>query len=149
MKKILGLLIIILLISSCKKDIVLSQNEIKLIDKISKNETLIDKDNSKLYHQLKDSLTIDKLVFLTEHKNPNIRCLAFSVLAEENYPEIQDIFFDHVNDSIEYVYSDGICGKSGIRVNHYMLLELYPTSGCKYRFNQKEFNPLLEKYSDY
>ncbi len=149
MKKILGLLIIILLISSCKKDIVLSQNEFKLVDQISKNETLIDKDNSKLYSQLKDSLTIDKLVFLTEYKNPNVRCLAFSVLAEENYPEIQKIFFDHVNDSIEYVYSDGICGKSGIRVNHYMLLELYPTSGCRYRFNQKEFNPLLEKYSDY
>lgn len=149
MKKIFGLLILILLISSCKKEIVLSQNEIKLVAQISKNKTLIDKDNSELYHQLKDSLTIDKLVFLTKHNNPNIRCLAFSVLAEENYPEIQKIFFDHVNDSIEYVYADGICGKSSIRVNHYMLLELYPTSGCKYRFNKNEFDPLFEKYSNY
>jgi len=148
MKRVFGLFVLIVLISSCKKDIVLSSNENKLVNQISKNKTLINKDDL-LYHQFKDSFTTDKLVFLTEHKNPKIRCLAFSILAEKDYPDIQKVFFDHAYDSIEYVSFDGICGSSAIKVNRFMLLELYPTSGCKYRFDKKEFDYLYKKHIDF
>src|SRR5690606_27645697 len=89
----------------------------------------------------------EDLVYLTYHRKPLIRCYAFTGLVEKNYPKIRDVFFDHLNDTVQKVYINAGHLQNHSLVRTYMMLELHPVSSkSDYKFTRPEFDSIFEKY---
>lgn len=99
-----------------------------------------DEKSNKRFRDLINNASIEDFVYLSNYKVPEIRCYAFIVLANKNYSRIQDIFYEHLNDSalVTDRYSDIVSDES---VARYMLDKLHPVgSRSKFRFSRKEFD---------
>lgn len=99
-------------------------------------------ENGYLYEDLTKNATLNDLILLTKHKSTKVQCVSFSILANQNYPKIKNIFLQHINDSSRVLAGSGsIIGD--ITVAHYMLDQLHPAYAAKkYRFQRTEYDSL-------
>ncbi|KFF06583.1 hypothetical protein B0A68_02020 [Flavobacterium reichenbachii] len=80
------------------------------------------------------------LVFLTKNKNPKIRCYAFNGLIINKYPELTDIFFEHLKDT-SVIQTRYECTGERTTVMNFMLNYFHPKNiGVKNKFSEIEYN---------
>lgn len=80
------------------------------------------------------------LVFLTKNKNAKIRCYAFNGLIINKYPELKNVFIEHLKDSsvIQTIYE---CTGERTTVMNFMLNYFHPKNiGVKNKFSEVEYN---------
>lgn len=82
------------------------------------------------------------LVFLTKNKNPKIRCYAFNGLIKNKYPELKNVFFEHLKDT-SVIQTRYECTGQRTTVMNFMLNYFHPKNiGVKDKFSEVEY----EKY---
>jgi hypothetical protein len=80
------------------------------------------------------------LVFLTKNKNPKIRCYAFNGLIINKYPELKNIFFEHLKDT-SVIQTRYECTGERTTVMNFMLNYFHPQNiGVKNKFSEIEYN---------
>jgi hypothetical protein len=89
------------------------------------------------------------LVFLTNNKNPKIRCYAFNGLIINKYPELKNIFFEHLKDT-SVIQTRYECTGERTTVMNFMLNHFHPQNrAVKNKFSEAEynkFNKIAESY---
>src|SRR6187431_339672 len=107
MNKYFYILLIVVLIVSCGKDVEIFMPTTKL-ENILKNKKLakvyyefreeniyltLRIDTAKSFKKFVAETSIKELISLTECERPVVRCFAFKALIEKDYPEIRNILF--------------------------------------------------------
>ena len=98
------------------------------------------------YQKLLKASSSRDLLILTSHKNPYVRCYSFDALIEKDSLDVQKVFFEHLNDTVDYIriYAGDVTPSDNVRTQ--MLLSLHPNGSSRYRFTRKEFDRLFWKY---
>lgn len=145
MKYYLSFIILIFTTVSCvKKDTKLASHKLSpevkaAADSLSKMRG-ISQSGDLRFHNLLKVASAEDLVFLTNHKAPVLRCYAFYGLELKKYPEVKEIFYDHLKDTA-VVHSVYGCIGSYRTVMEIMLAEFHPaTKQNKFRFSRAEYD---------
>lgn len=91
--------------------------------------------------------SIDDLILMTECEKPIIRCFAYKMLIEKDYPKIRELLFKHQNDSETIDVYHLPCIRMNQGVKFYMLQQLDPFSKSKMKFNRVEYYRVLDDFS--
>jgi len=143
MKNILFLLPPILISCSHKPN----PEVLKAADAISKKTIILPDwvDQDDLYQNLMAVASTEDLISMTNHDDPIVRYCAFIGLRERKYPEIKQIYFDHQDDEMNVLTSNGACLKNWRSVSDLMLWALDPEeTRFKSPFTQKEYDSVCQ-----
>lgn len=117
-------------------------DSLSLIDEIRMRRTL-------RFENLLKVASNEDLVFLTNDKNPNIKCYAFIGLSRNNYPKLKDIFLEHIKDT-SVVKTRYECTGERLTVMNFMLNFFHPKNiGVKNKFNESEYKKYLKIAESY
>ena len=118
-----------------------------IVTALSKDTLMYGNSATNNFKKLLEVTSNEDLVYLTNYKKPIIRNYAFDGLEERNYPEIRNIFIQHINDTIEQVNINAGCTTYPENVRTHMLLGLHPVSSkSKFKYSKKEFDAYFKKY---
>jgi hypothetical protein len=150
-KSIFAFIFLSLIMSFCRKDSkkktlkkrhTLTKEVQNAVDSLS----LIDEIRLRGTKRFDDLLKVaadEDLLFLTNNKNPNIRCYAFNGLAANKYPGLREVFFEHLLDT-SVIQTRYECTGERTTVMNYMLHYFHPKNiGVKDKFTEDQY----EQYS--
>jgi hypothetical protein len=158
MNKCFYILLIVVLLVSCGKDVEIFKPTTKL-ENILKNKKLAKEyyefreeniyltlriDTVKSFKRFVAETSIKELISLTECERPVVRCFAFRALIEKDYPEIRNILFRHRYDEENVEEFQGHCIRMNFPVKTYMLNKLRPFASYK----NKEYLELEKEFMD-
>lgn len=90
--------------------------------------------------------SIDDLVLMTECEKPIVRCFAFKILVEKDYPKIRELLFKHKNDNEHLDVYHPPCIRMNEMVKGYMLKQLEPFSNSKMKFNRADYVKVMADF---
>ncbi|MDQ6530757.1 hypothetical protein [Flavobacterium sp. LHD-85] len=90
--------------------------------------------------------SIDDLVLMTECEKPIVRCFAFKILVEKDYPKIRELLFRHKNDNEYLDVLHPPCVRMNEMVKVYMLQQLDPFSNSKRKFNRADYDKVVADF---
>ncbi len=91
-----------------------------------------------------NSVDNEQLILLSDCENPTFRCFAYKGLIMKNYAEIRQILFKHKNDKGKVAEFHG-CILEHKSVEKYMIEQLSPYSGSKFKFTKEEYKKISKE----
>lgn len=131
-----------------KPQLVLDPEKEALVHLLSTDTIVPTQRYANAFNELKQQASQDELILLTSHKNPTIRCHAYTALIDEGYPAIHRICFEHFNDTLQKVTARVRGGMYPLSVRTWMIYALRPGSGSKYSFERKLYRRYMYEYND-
>jgi hypothetical protein len=99
--------VIILSCSKQKEEYKINYKVEDVAKKLSKDTLMYGFSAGNDFDELMKIATDEDLLFLTNHKSAIVRCYAFKGLEIRNNSEIRNVFFNHLNDTIDIVQING------------------------------------------